>query len=169
MQTVTLGAGPMVARGGNLSCLKREAWEWRSELSRAWPHCNNHSTQCFSAPALPPDLKRPSQTPLRFTAHLSCRFGVRIVQVEKVWKRGENNIKVKSSPVTTEILPEICCNWTTEDLVLCQKRIPKLTFSAKKPFLGTGWHLPPSHLSTPAGADRTTAKAQSTGLCFLPL
>ena len=38
------------------------------------------------------------------------------------------------SPVLTKRLPETSCNRAMEDLILCQKRIPKLTFSAKKPF-----------------------------------
>ena len=38
------------------------------------------------------------------------------------------------SSVISKILPETSCKRTTEDVLLCQKRIPKLTFPVKEPF-----------------------------------
>ena len=38
---------------------------------------------------------------------------------------------------------------TTEDLLLGQKQISKLTLPAKESPLGTGWHLAPVPVTTP--------------------
>ena len=55
----------------------------------------------------------------------------------------------------------------TEDLLLGQKQISKLTFPAKESPWGTGWHLAPAPVTTPQQV--LFSLALSKALCFWPL